>query len=100
MDRFDHRGVMSESPASFSFRILPAVWQRWWFVTIVATLIGFIGHALYRYRVRRLLELERVRTRIAADLHDDIGANLSLPPRSSMNARGFGVLAGRPSASP
>ena len=70
-------GVMSEPPASFSFTILPAVWQRWWFVSIVAALVGLIAYALYSYRVRRLLELERVRTRIAADLHDDIGAGLS-----------------------
>jgi signal transduction histidine kinase len=56
---------------------LPAVWRRWWFVAIVAALVGLIAYALYRYRVRRLLELERVRTRIASDLHDDIGANLT-----------------------
>ena len=70
-------GVMSESPASFSFRILPPIWQRWWFIVLVMTLVGLIAYALYSYRVRRLLEIERVRTRIATDLHDDIGSSLS-----------------------
>ena len=70
-------GVMSEAPASFSFRILPPVWQRWWFIVLAVALVGLIAYALYSYRVRRLLEIERVRTRIATDLHDDIGSSLS-----------------------
>jgi signal transduction histidine kinase len=32
---------------------------------------------LYDYRVRQLLAMERLRTRIATDLHDDIGASLT-----------------------
>jgi ligand-binding sensor domain-containing protein/two-component sensor histidine kinase len=70
-------GVLSETPASLSFTILPPVWQRWWFISLTAALLGLVAYALYRYRVTRLLQLEQVRTRIAADLHDDIGANLT-----------------------
>src|SRR6185295_12749272 len=69
--------VSSETPASLSFTILPPVWQRWWFILLTAALLGLVAYALYRYRVTRLLQLEQVRTRIAADLHDDIGSNLS-----------------------
>ena len=69
--------VMSDPPASLSFTILPPIWQRWWFITAAAAILGFVAYALYRYRLTRLLEVERVRTRIASDLHDDVGANLT-----------------------
>jgi len=71
-------GSISPRPAIINFTILPPLWQRWWFVTLVLLTLGLGVAAMYRYRVRRLIELERVRTRIATDLHDDIGASLSL----------------------
>src|SRR5262245_52223437 len=70
-------GVVSETPASFSFTLLSPVWRRWWFLTLVATMFGLVGYTVYRYRVSQLLKLERMRTRIATDLHDDIGSSLS-----------------------
>jgi ligand-binding sensor domain-containing protein/two-component sensor histidine kinase len=63
--------------AKISFTILRPVWQRWWFLALTAGLIALIIYAFYRNRLRRLVELEKVRTRIATDLHDDIGSSLS-----------------------
>jgi ligand-binding sensor domain-containing protein/two-component sensor histidine kinase len=70
-------GVASTSPATISFTVLPPFWQRWWFIGIVALAIGLAGTLGYRYRIKRLLEVANMRTHIATDLHDDIGANLT-----------------------
>ncbi len=70
-------GKMSQKPATVNFKILSPLYLRWWFVLGLIALIGFVIYTLYRNRITRLLELERVRTRIATDLHDDIGANLT-----------------------
>lgn len=73
----DSDGMESADPASVSFVVLRPVWQRWWFVTLVGLGVALLVHSGYHLRGQRLLELERVRTRIASDLHDDIGAGLS-----------------------
>ena len=70
-------GLFSEKPAAITFRILPPLWQRWWVLTLALLITASMIYALYRYRIAQLLKVERVRTRIATDLHDDIGASLS-----------------------
>lgn len=70
-------GTLSVNPAVISFKVLRPFWQRWWFLISAVLTIGFLIYSVYRYRVAQLLELERVRTRIATDLHDDIGSSLS-----------------------
>jgi signal transduction histidine kinase len=69
-------GVAS-APALVTFQVLPPVWRRWGFQLLIATAIMTAAYAIHRWRLVRLLEVERVRARIATDLHDDIGASLS-----------------------
>ncbi|MBI3951805.1 MAG: ATP-binding protein [Acidobacteria bacterium] len=70
-------GVASPTPATVTFTILRPIWQRWWFLALTVAFVGLSIYVIYRYRLARLVELERVRTRIATDLHDDIGTGLS-----------------------
>jgi signal transduction histidine kinase len=81
-------GATSAIPASVSFRILPPVWQRSWFVAVASVFVVGLVALLYRYRVAQIVAIERVRTRIATDLHDDIGASLSQIAILSELARG------------
>jgi signal transduction histidine kinase/streptogramin lyase len=71
------QGMASPEPAVVELRILSPIWQRWWFMTLFALAAAGVIYALHRTRVARLVELERIRHRIATDLHDDIGASLS-----------------------
>jgi signal transduction histidine kinase len=57
--------------------VTPPFWRTWWFAALIASIVAFGPYAFYRARVAHLVALERVRTHIATDLHDDIGASLS-----------------------
>jgi hypothetical protein len=70
-------GISSSQTAGMSFTILSPFWQRWWFASLALFLAVGIGTIVVRARIRRILELNRLRTRIAQDLHDDVGSNLT-----------------------
>ncbi|MGH9803368.1 MAG: two-component regulator propeller domain-containing protein, partial [Blastocatellia bacterium] len=70
-------GVVSNPPAIVTFTINRPLWQRWWFIVGLAAGLGAMIYGVYRYRLGQAVKVERVRTRIAHDLHDDIGANLT-----------------------
>jgi ligand-binding sensor domain-containing protein/signal transduction histidine kinase len=72
-----NRGLWLDQESSMWLIIRPFFWKTWWFITLVILVAGFVLFSIYRYKVRELLRLERLRTRIASDLHDDVGSTLS-----------------------
>ncbi len=86
------------TPATIVFRIVP-FWRQWWFLLLVAGAGAILMAGWFRYQAARTIAVERLRTRIATDLHDDVGSSLSqiailselirreLGPASPMNQR-------------
>jgi ligand-binding sensor domain-containing protein/signal transduction histidine kinase len=70
-------GVTSSRPASVAFTVLPPFWRTWWFDISVLLALAAAAVTFHRRRTARLVELERIRTRIATDLHDEVGAGPS-----------------------
>jgi signal transduction histidine kinase len=68
---------LSGEPASLAFSILVPFWQTWWFQLACAMAMAGIAWWIRTRRLKQQLALERVRSHIAMDLHDDIGAGLS-----------------------
>ena len=70
-------GGWSEEPATFSFTITRPFYQSPWFVVVLLCLAFAAFYFFRMYRLNERLKLERIRSRISSDLHDDIGSTLS-----------------------
>ena len=92
-------GIWNDTGASLAFEVLPYFWQTTSFRILggVATVLAAGGAVWFdmRRRMRRRLErvehqrdIERERSRIAQDIHDDLGASLTRITMLSESVRG------------
>lgn len=71
-------GMWSEDVEEVRFSITAPFWMQWWFGGAMLIVIVGIIYLFYNYyRVRKMIDIERMRVRIASDLHDDVGASLT-----------------------
>lgn len=73
----NEEGIFSPNITSLRIIIKPPFWQTFWFYGLVILAIAGALYYLYRLRIRRLMQVEKIRTRLARDLHDDMGSTLS-----------------------
>lgn len=81
-------GLWNDTPATLLVTVLPPFWQTWWFITgsslcLLALVVGSV-HYVSTQKLQRQVAvlrqqeaLEKERARIARDLHDQLGANLT-----------------------
>jgi signal transduction histidine kinase len=70
-------GTWSNNQGVVSFLVAAPFWKAWWFIIFSIIAFTFIICLLYRYRIRQIMQVQAIRSRIASDLHDDIGSTLS-----------------------
>lgn len=65
----------------YTFTIRPPWWLTWWFRILTAVVllssIAAIMYLWFQFKFRQKLKVESLRQKIATDLHDEIGSNLS-----------------------
>jgi len=73
----NNEGIWNNSPAEMIIVIKPPFWHMWWFYVIIIILIAGTLYFIYSYNMNQLKIRQRLRNKIARDLHDDIGSTLS-----------------------
>ena len=70
-------GLWNKSGTAVKLIITPPFWQTWWFITLLVLLIGTLLYYLSTIRIKQQLAIEKIKTKLAADLHDNVGSSLT-----------------------
>lgn len=73
----NEEGLRSAGTTELRIVVRPPFYRSKWFISAMVFLILLVTYFLHRERVNRLLAVEKIRNRVARDLHDDMGSTLS-----------------------
>lgn len=62
---------------SIQLIILTPWYRAWWFYLSIALTCSLLIYAIYRFRIYQLQRIDKLRDRIARDLHDEVGSSIS-----------------------
>lgn len=74
--RAENSDGLSSKITGLHIIVTPPFWKTWWFLGIVILVAISIFYLVDRERIKRLQALQKVRTQIARNLHNDVNATL------------------------
>ena len=70
-------GTISNEELTLAIRVKPVFYRTWWFWLLMGFAVAGLFFLFYKIRREQKARLEKMRDRIATDLHDDMGSTLS-----------------------
>jgi ligand-binding sensor domain-containing protein len=70
-------GVVSEEIASIPIIVRPPFWRTWWFFGAIVLVLISILFVIDKERMHRLQSMQRIRSQIAGNLHQEINSTLN-----------------------
>jgi signal transduction histidine kinase/ligand-binding sensor domain-containing protein len=70
-------GAISKEELTLTIKVLPHFYETWWFWSLIMLAIGAVLYSFYKIKEEQKSRLDKMRDRIATDLHDDMGSTLS-----------------------
>jgi signal transduction histidine kinase len=70
-------GMWNEKELNISIIAAQIFYRSWWFIGLGILLVSGSAFAFYTYRIRQYRKMLDMRTRIASDLHDEVGSHLT-----------------------
>ncbi|MCP5062902.1 MAG: hypothetical protein GY936_10605 [Ignavibacteriae bacterium] len=70
-------GIWNLEPAKINIEILAPFWMRWWFIVLILLTLASIITFIIRQKFKYLLAMDKLKSNLSADLHDNVGAGLT-----------------------
>ena len=70
-------GVFSNDVTTLNILVSPPFWETWWFYSLLVLAVVTVLYLIDHERVKRLIDLQHVRTDIANQLHEDVSTTLN-----------------------
>ncbi len=77
VEGIDRNGNISGKAMFLDIEVDSFFFQKAWFIAICLGFISIFVYLIHQFRLQQAIRLERLRTKISSDLHDDVGGLLS-----------------------